>query len=246
MSLTNFYQTLYQTEQIFRLDNDPFPGLTPGLAVVTETLLVDIDADVEFLAKPEPSDISAPMSAPVAVTQSAVIEPVAEVILPDEQPIIAETDVPDEQPVILEATPARTLPSTHRPNVARPVTPAQPQLNHKVLILVDEELLPSDVLFLEKILNAINLNINGVDLLNVHGLDGVDFAPILADKVIHHFLTFGVPFQRLNLDILMDRYQPVRFHGITFMLADPLAAIEGDKNLKKRLWEALKRIFLMG
>ncbi len=246
MSLTNFYQTLYQTEQLFRLNNDPFPGVLSAPAVVTETLLVDTETDIQLFVEPEPSDVSAPTSAPVLVAEPAVIEPVAKVVLPDEQSVIVELELPDEQPVILEATPARIMPSTHRPGVARPIAPAQPQLNHKVLILVDEELLPSDVLFLEKILNAINLNINGVDLLNVHGLDGVDFAPILADKVIHHFLTFGVPFQRLNLDILMDRYQPVRFHGITFMLADPLAAIEGDKILKKRLWEALKRIFLMG
>ncbi len=240
MSLTNFYQTLYQTEQLFRLDNDPFPVLTQPSVVVTETLLVDTEptepalgvlSDLNDLALPETA-VDAP-ALPEAIADEPVSEPVID-------PVIS-LPVEPEQPVILEAVPARTMPSTHRPNA-----PARPLLNHKVLILVDEELLPSDVLFLEKILNAINLNINGVDLLNVHGLDGIDFAPILADKVIHHFLTFGVPFQRLNLDILMDRYQPVRFHGITFMLADPLAAIEGDKNLKKRLWEALKRIFLMG
>ena len=230
MSLTHFYQTLYQTEQLFRLDNDPFPGAGPTPVAVTETLFADAEDPVLLLT--EPAD---------APSLHSLAEPVAGAA-PAEKFSIREPELPAEQPVLLEAAPARTLPSTHRPT---PPDKVQPQLNHKVLILVDEELLPSDVLFLEKILNAINLNINGVDLLNVHGLDGVDFAPILADKVIHHFLTFGVPFQRLNLDILMDRYQPVRFHGITFMLADPLAAIEGDKNLKKRLWEALKRIFLM-
>ena len=249
MSNTHFYQTLYQSETLFRLENDPFPGIAPRPTVVTETLLTDTEVDIPLITEPEPASTLVSTSpaepvAPISTTgpEPIVDEPVA-VVLPIEKFPIREPELPAEQPVILEAAPARTLPSTHRPT---PPEGVRPQLNHKVLILVDEELLPSDVLFLEKILNAINLNINGVDLLNVHGLDGVDFAPILADKVIHHFLTFGVPFQRLNLDILMDRYQPVRFHGITFMLADPLAAIEGDKNLKKRLWEALKRIFLMG
>jgi hypothetical protein len=75
-----------------------------------------------------------------------------------------------------------------------------------------------------------------VDLLNVHGTKNVNFSELLAGKYIHHFFTFGVPFSRLNLDIMMDRYQPVRFEGITFLMADPLPAIEGDVALKKKLW----------
>lgn len=240
MSLKNFYQTFYQTEQLFRLDDDPFAALMPPPTTVKEPLLIDVE-----LTETDALPVTTPMQETPSfevVSADDVMDDVPEPII---EPFI-EPELIVERPVILDPAPVRTMPSTHRPGVERPDMPARPLLNHKVLILVDEELLPSDVLFLEKILNAINLNVNGVDLLNVHGLDGVDFAPILADKVIHHFLTFGVPFQRLNLDILMDRYQPVRFHGITFMMADPLAAIEGDKNLKKRLWEALKRIFLMG
>lgn len=246
MSLKNFYQTFYQTEQLFRLDDDPFAALLPPPATVTMTELILADAEPteseSLLTTSTMAEASLPL--PVIIDEVLVDKPVLSLIL-DSKPVI-ESEPAIERPVVLDPAPTKTMPSTHRPGVERPDAPAQPLLNHKVLILVDEELLPSDVLFLEKVLNAINLNVNGVDLLNVHGLDGVDFAPILADKVIHHFLTFGVPFQRLNLDILMDRYQPVRFHGITFMIADPLAAIEGDKNLKKRLWEALKRIFLMG
>ncbi|MBC8153059.1 MAG: hypothetical protein H7Z72_09120 [Bacteroidetes bacterium] len=240
MSLKNFYQAFYQTEQLFRLDDDPFAALMAPPTTVAETLLIDIEP-----TEPDALPVTTlPPDTPPFGLVSADDAP-DDIPEPVIEPFVEPEPLP-EQPVMLDPAPVRTMPSTHRPGVERPDAPVRPLLNHKVLILVDEELLPSDVLFLEKILNAINLNVNGVDLLNVHGLDGVDFAPILADKVIHHFLTFGVPFQRLNLDILMDRYQPVRFHGITFMMADPLAAIEGDKILKKRLWEALKRIFLMG
>lgn len=242
MSLKNFYQAFYENEQLFRLENDPFSVPTATSARLPDALLVD--------AEPGTTDLLVGTSITAlaeGLVTAEVTERAAEALVID--PVAAPTPSAEpevERPVALEAAPIKTAPSIYPPLVADPPAINRPLLSHKVLILVDEELLPSDLLFLEKILNAINLNIDGVDLLNVHGLNGVDFTPILADKVIHHFLTFGVSFQRLNLDILMDRYQPVRFHGITFMIADPLAAIEGDKNLKKRLWEALKRIFLMG
>jgi hypothetical protein len=72
----------------------------------------------------------------------------------------------------------------------------------------------------------------------------MDFGELVKGKYINHFITFGVPFERINLDIMMDRYAPVRFEGITFLMADSLPTIEADQNLKKRLWAALQRVFL--
>ena len=70
------------------------------------------------------------------------------------------------------------------------------------------------------------------------------FAAMVQDKHIHHFITFGVPFSRIKLDIAMDRYHPVRFFGINFLMADSLPTIEADQNLKRRLWGALQQVFL--
>ena len=168
-------------------------------------------------------------------------------------------DTPDSVVIAVELTPAPVLPQPEPlpqpqprpivPPIAQPVLPVVPeptrlpQLNHKVLLLADEELDPSNLLFLEKILKAVNLNVDGVDLLNLHGVRDMDFAELLRGKFINHFITFGVPFERIHLDIMMDRYQPVRFEGITFLMADSLPTIEADQNLKRRLWTALQRIF---
>ena len=129
-----------------------------------------------------------------------------------------------------------------RAAVPQKIQPAV-QINHKVLILADEELSPSELLFLEKVLKAVNLNIDGVELLNLHGVTHIDFGEVLRGKYINHFITFGVPFQRINLDIMMDRYSPVRFEGITFLMADSLPTVEADQNLKRALWNSLKRVF---
>ncbi|AQG78935.1 hypothetical protein [Spirosoma montaniterrae] len=184
MSVRAFYQTLYQTDQLFQFRNESWA----------------IDA-----TEPEPTVL---------------------VVMPEPLP---------------KAAPRPTVPS-----VRPPVLPhrSMPQLNHKVLLLADEELDPSNVLFLEKILKAVNLNVDGVDLLNLHGSGDIDFAELVHGKHIHHFITFGVPFSRIHLDILMDRYQPVRFFGINFLMADSLPTIEADQTLKKRLWSALQQIFL--
>ncbi|GAA4403389.1 hypothetical protein GCM10023187_19410 [Nibrella viscosa] len=221
MSNKAFYQALYQNDQLFRLNEAPIP-----VRVAPE--LVTLPAAEAVTAKPEP------VAVPVRSTTTATVEPVAEpvkVIIPEPMDVpagIAEKVTAPAQPVAPKAV--RTVPAT-------------PSVNQKVLILVDEDLTPSDHLFLEKILKAVNLNLEGAELYNLHNSQPSEIKAMLQGKLINHFFTFGVPFSQIHLDIMMDRYHPVRFEGITFMMADSLPAIEADKDLKKRLWGALQRIF---
>ncbi|WP_018620874.1 hypothetical protein [Spirosoma luteum] len=238
MSARNFYQTLYQNESLFQLTGETWDVVTlaatpadvnaPALLLDTADLLTELDT----LSAGSLADIEQPLAVDVVM---------------DEQ-VIAAT-IPQPEPVVLVAKPEPLPQPPSRPVVPSVLPPIQqqsrlPQLNHKVLLLADEALDPSNLLFLEKILKAVNLNINGVDLLNLHGVSDVDFPELLRGKYINHFVTFGVPFERIHLDIMMDRYAPVRFEGITFLMADSLPTIEADQALKKRLWGALQRIFL--
>ncbi|MEZ0542500.1 hypothetical protein [Fibrella arboris] len=235
MSNKAFYQTFFQTEQLFRRGDDlhAFPALEvaafEGSAV--NSLVIE--------TMPAPAvSIQDPVMPSIVVMEAPL--PVEEVYSPVEP--VEENPVRPEPPS-LSHEPGNTV-SVPTPQQPAPSKPATPLISQKVLILVDDDLLPSDLLFLEKILKAVHLDVDGVDLLNVHGTKNVNFSELLAGKYIHHFFTFGVPFSRLNLDIMMDRYQPVRFEGITFLMADPLPAIEADVALKKKLWESLKKIFL--
>ncbi|QDK79421.1 hypothetical protein EXU85_12730 [Spirosoma sp. KCTC 42546] len=239
MSAKNFYHTLYQTDSIYRLPNESW-------AVSSQVLEEPAVADKAIYLHLEEANTSDLLTELDALTANSVkvIEPVVADIT--QVPPVLITPVPE--PVVLIHTPEPLPEPAPRPTTPAIVPPIQqarlPQLNHKVLLLADEELDPSNLLFLEKILKAVNLNIEGVDLLNLHGVRDMDFPELLRGKYINHFITFGVPFERINLDIMMDRYSPVRFEGITFLMADSLPTIEADQNLKKRLWGALQRIFL--
>ena len=252
MSTTNFYRAFYQTDQLFRLADEPWDIAGPVAAdAETNADLVDVElvpveitarSDVGFLteldrlstAAEAVSVIIEPVGTPAVVLIETVPEPAVVIVTPE--PVV--TAAPEPLP--------RPAPRPTTPSVFPPVQQQSrlPQLNHKVLLLADEELDPSNLLFLEKILKAVNLNINGVDLLNLRGAQNMDFGELVKGKYINHFITFGVPFERINLDIMMDRYAPARFEGITFLMADSLPTIEADQNLKKRLWAALQRVFL--
>ncbi|MBD2700353.1 hypothetical protein IC229_06895 [Spirosoma sp. BT702] len=229
MSAKNFYQTLYQTDQLFRIADESWGiEVVDDVAPATTSVSSDLPGDLEAIAL----NVAPVTSEPVHVTL------VSDVAVTAEPAATVSTNVPEPLP---EPAPRPVVPSILPPIQPKP---RMPQLNHKVLLLADEELDPSNLLFLEKILKAVNLNIEGVDLLNLHGVKDINFAELLRGKYINHFITFGVPFERLHLDIMMDRYSPVRFEGITFLMADSLPTIEADQNLKKRLWGALQRIFL--
>lgn len=252
MSARNFYHTLYQTDHLFRIADESWAVVEPEPPADADALSTEAPApepNVGFLA-----ELDALSAAPSEVAVDAAV--LADADDPDSVANVPLIVTPDPEPVRLPAEPMRviTTPEPLPQPVPRPTTPSilppvqqqprLPQLNHKVLLLADEELDPSNLLFLEKILKAVNLNVNGVDLLNLRGARDVDFGELLKGKYINHFITFGVPFERLNLDIMMDRYAPVRFEGITFLMADSLPTIEADQNLKKRLWAALQRVFL--
>ncbi|MBL7774554.1 MAG: hypothetical protein JNK89_01040 [Saprospiraceae bacterium] len=57
-------------------------------------------------------------------------------------------------------------------------------------------------------------------------------------------MVFGLQPFEIGINIQCPLYQPVEFYGATFLFADTLAALEPDKTLKTRLWQALQQLFL--
>jgi len=212
------FQILYQNETLFQLEDRVLPALpVPEVAEQTEPPV------------PEPAQVQAPV--PTLPTTPAV---------PVQPPVATSPALPQ--------TPAVTTP----PVVNAPVTPqahAFPALKHKVLVLTDEpkqkDMLMSEALFLDNILKAVGHSLETSDVLNFSFMPGQDARTVLSGKKTNYFISFGVPLIKLNLDLLLVPYTPKNLEGIWFLLVDPLVVIEADRNLKKKLWQALQKMFEM-
>ena len=167
---------------------------------------------------------------------------------------------PAEKVVVTEAIkpapaePKPALPAS--PVIARPApTPPAPApldfpgLKHRILILIDEQkqenMIASEALFLDNILKAVGHSTDHADILNFSFLPGQDARQVFSEKRTNFFITFGVPLIKLHLDLLLTPYTPKNIEGIWFLLADPLVVIEENRDLKKKLWQALKQMFEM-
>lgn len=160
-------------------------------------------------------------------------------------------------PVASPVQPAPALPSTPaipKPPSAPAAAPAPvvtpfPALKHKVLVLNDEpkqqDMIMSEALFLDNILKAVGHSIETSDILNFSFLPGQDARDVLSGRKTNFFISFGVPLIKLHLDLLLVPYTPKAIEGIWFLLVDPLVVIEADRNLKKKLWQALQKMFEM-
>jgi hypothetical protein len=158
-------------------------------------------------------------------------------------PVEFEKDLIEKSPVetVMDETPV-----THTIPTASPIQPF-PIPVHSLLVLTDNPLQASlgasEQVFLSKILKAVQQDLDQTDVYNFSYLPGYNATPVLTNKQINYFITFGVPLIKLELDVLLVPYIPKQVNGIWFLYAAPLAEIEKDVEAKKKLWNALKQMF---
>lgn len=224
-----FFQILYQNETLFQLED----------RVLTERPTTTTVEAQSAPPVPEPTHVQAPASS-LAATPAVPMQP----------PVTAQQAIP------AVPTNAPTLPRTPAVMAPQPVnTPipapgaAFPALKHKVLVLTDEPkqqaMLMSEALFLDNILKAVGHSLETSDVVNFSFMPGQDARAVLSGKKTNFFISFGVPLIKLHLDLLLVPYTPKNLEGIWFLLVDPLVVIEADRNLKKKLWQALQKMFEM-
>ena len=223
------FQILYQNETLFRLETEfAEPVLEKKEtqdAPVAKTIVAGtpvVATDIVIPAASEPAFVTPPTPAPSITTPE--IAPIPAAKLTSTTPVIAP------------------------PHIASPA-PTFPTLQHKILILIDQpkqkDIAASESVFLDNILKAVGHSIDKADILNYNFLKGPDARKVLSEKQTSFFITFGVPLIKLNLDLLLMPYTPKAVEGVWFLLTDPLSVIEADRNLKKKLWQALKQMFEM-
>ena len=175
-------------------------------------------------------------------------ENISEKIEEKTQKIIAPAPVAEaviiEKPVVI---PVAAVIAPVKPEVIIPPVKSFPVLEHKILILIDEpkqkDMIVSEALFLDNILKAVKSSADKADIINFSFLPKSDARSVLAEKKTNYFITFGVPLAKLHLDLLLIPYTPKIVEGIWFLLIDPLVVIEADRDLKRKLWQALQKMF---
>ena len=122
--------------------------------------------------------------------------------------------------------------------------PSVPHLifKHKVLILT-ESISESEKAFLAKILTAVGLSLNQIDLIELSKVQTIDYQSFIIQNKTTKFVSFGVGLGKLDWNILLNLYQIKNVIGVDFLLSDELRIVEADINLKKALWASLKQMF---
>jgi DNA polymerase III psi subunit len=113
---------------------------------------------------------------------------------------------------------------------------------HKVVILV-QELNPADSELLEKILGAVQLNLQNVEVIEMSKNKGLNLEHIFTQKSVHQLISFGVMMSEVNLMLRLTPYQILESKGVKFLSGVSLTDLQNDIPKKKLLWTALKGMF---
>jgi DNA polymerase III psi subunit len=117
------------------------------------------------------------------------------------------------------------------------------QPKQKVIVLVNQ-LNPTDSELLGKILGAVKLDLQSVDIIELDKNQEVNLSKIFVQKSVNQLVTFGIDLSKVNLDVKLTPYQVLENQGVKFIYSDSLTAIQNDVPKKKALWGSLKEMFV--
>jgi DNA polymerase III psi subunit len=122
----------------------------------------------------------------------------------------------------------------------KPIQYYQPK--QKVIIILTS-LNPADSELLGKILGAVKLDLQSVDIIELDKNQEVNLSQIFIQKSVNQVVIFGINLSKVSLDIKLTPYQILEKQGIKFIYSDSLTDIQNDIPKKKALWGSLKGMF---
>ena len=120
------------------------------------------------------------------------------------------------------------------------ITAYQPK--QKVVIILTS-LNPTDSELLGKILGAVKLDLQSVDIIELSKNKEIDLSQIFIQSSVNQVITFGIDLSELKLDVSLSPYQILEKQAIKFIYSDSLSDIQNDIPKKKLLWGSLKAMF---
>jgi DNA polymerase III psi subunit len=127
-------------------------------------------------------------------------------------------------------------------SVETQTTPSFYQPKQKVVILVTS-LNPTDSELLGKILGAVKLDLQLVDVIELDKNQDINLSQIFTQKSVNQLIIFGIDLSKVGIDIKLTPYQILENQGIKFIYSHSLTDIQNDIPKKKALWGSLKEMF---
>ena len=117
-----------------------------------------------------------------------------------------------------------------------------------MIVIADEtEQNDANIAFLEKIIAAIKYDFKQDTIYFFLQNDAkLTISELMAKHQIKDLLVFGIGNAQLGIYVHQKKYQPFYIQSVTYLFADNLTEIQGQKELKGALWDALKKVFLHG
>ncbi len=146
-----------------------------------------------------------------------------------------------ESTTLLSISPQTTTPQnteTHNQTTVQYYQPKQ-----KVIILLTN-LNSTDSELLGKILGAVKLDLQSVDIIELDKNQVIDLSQIFMQKSVNQVVTFGIDLIKVNIDVKLTPYQILEKQGVKFIYSDALSNIQNDVPKKKALWGSLKEMFV--
>ena len=123
--------------------------------------------------------------------------------------------------------------------------------NQRNLLVIYEEEKREEVLesFLATVFSALKLELQrDILLLQLTPGEQLSFAALRRQRVIDYLISFGVPPQRLGIQVEYDHYRPFIIESTHFLFAGNLRQIweahqQGDKHRSAVLWKSMQLLF---
>jgi len=98
--------------------------------------------------------------------------------------------------------------------------------------------------FLLKVLDAVNLKLIDVAIVQLSQNPDMDFFQLQKQLAPQRMLIFGAPPESIGIDIPVPSYESFPINGVDIINAEELSAIMTNKQKKMALWNCLKGEFL--
>ncbi len=111
------------------------------------------------------------------------------------------------------------------------------------LLLLANDISVAEKVFLEKVLNAVNLSLDEIEIFTNNDLQKSDFKTFATGKTYQRIISFGLPYSKIGISKMFVPYQITIIKNIQFLMAELLPVVENDLAHKRIFWACLKQMF---